>query len=51
MQPGEPAGQAPGERDGWGLQPRPRKQEIFGNTEDSTAEWAVTRGRGRALGP
>lgn len=51
MQPGEPAGQAPGERDGWGLQPRPRKQEIFGNTEDSTAEWAVTRGGGRALGP
>lgn len=51
VQPGEPAGQVPGKRDGWGLQPRPREQEMFGNTEDGTAERAVTCGGGRALGP
>ena len=45
VQTGEPARQAPGKRDGWGLQPRPREHR------GRTTEWAVTCGWGRALGP
>lgn len=51
VQAGEPTRKAPGERNGPGLLPWPRESEMFSNTEEGTAEWAVTRGGVRALGP